>query len=63
MAKNCFRAVPEPLQLARDAPDGEARDCGRYGAGVVVCLARKVVEPAWGSPRSNTQQTGEWIPA
>jgi hypothetical protein len=43
-------AFLESLQLAADASDGEARCCGSHGAGTVDCLARKVIEPARGSP-------------
>src|SRR5918998_777728 len=38
-------ALPKPLQMAADAPEGEARSCGEHDAVVVGCLAKKVVEP------------------
>jgi hypothetical protein len=38
-------ALPKPLQIAADAPEGEARGCGEHDAVVVGCLAKKVVEP------------------
>ena len=33
------------LQMAADAPDGEASNCGGHDAVDVDCLAKKVVEP------------------
>src|ERR671916_1959647 len=38
-------ALPKPLQIAADAPEGEARRCGGHDAVVVGCLAKKVIEP------------------
>src|SRR5215204_4116118 len=39
-------ALPELLQLAGDAPSGEASGCGGHGTGALGCLAKEIVGPA-----------------